>query len=168
MIFYFFSSGNSCRTGSGRSQVRGDSGARSAATMGETPRPPASPCLLPGGQWGARGTPGHGVPQDLAVASHGSPMGTGSPRCQHFSRSGHGQRGDEEEGTRRGRASGSFFKVMNGRKRKWQGGQGKEKGADFQIKFSGHLNKHLSSRSDGGRVVCDPGKAGSVSTGHFK
>lgn len=38
---------------------------------------------------------------------------------------------------------------MNGRKRKWKGGQGEEKGADFQIKFSGHLNKHLSQWSNG-------------------
>lgn len=37
---------------------------------------------------------------------------------------------------------------MNGRKRKWKGGQGKENGTDFQIKFSGHLNKHLSQRSN--------------------
>lgn len=38
---------------------------------------------------------------------------------------------------------------MNGRKRKWKGGQGEEKGTDFQIKFSGHLNKHLSQWSNG-------------------
>lgn len=52
-------------------------------------------------------------------------------------------------GIQRGRENGSFFKVMNGRKRKWKGGQGEEKGTDFQIKFSGHLNKHLSQRSNG-------------------
>lgn len=39
---------------------------------------------------------------------------------------------------------------MNGRKRKWKGGQGEKKGTDLQIKFSGHLNKHLSRRSRGG------------------
>jgi len=52
-------------------------------------------------------------------------------------------------GTQRGRENGPFLKVMNGRKRKWKDGQGEEKGTDFQIKFSGHLNKHLSQRSNG-------------------
>lgn len=69
-----------------------------------------------------------------------------------------------------GRENGSFFKVMNGRKRKWKGGQGEEKGTDFQIKFSGHLNKHLSRQSRGGGAgdVCELGSAGSTSAGHFK
>lgn len=53
---------------------------------------------------------------------------------------------------------------MNGRKRKWKGRQGEEKGTDFQIKFSGHLNKHLSQQSsgqgDGGRDVCELGNVG--------
>lgn len=38
---------------------------------------------------------------------------------------------------------------MNGRKREWKGGRGEEKGTDFPIKFSGHLNKHLSRQSNG-------------------
>lgn len=62
----------------------------------------------------------------------------------------------------------SSFIVMDGRKRKWKGGQGREQGADFQIKFSGHLNKQLCSRGGGGSTVRALGSTGSVSAGHFK